>query len=1152
PARLAPSSWLTNHPLHLVAIPTTRSSGLLHFRWFPRISLPIQNIFLEVSHLQLTQANPWSTIWRVLMRTFGSQLLVANSPQGSSSPPDFPFMGNSFDPSQPQIPPFPPVPMPAFGFPGLMAPSSLPPAPPNPNAAAETNKLSGSQPRGNSHKTDSTREEGEVSEGESAPDSTLKTDARDSKQAGPGRRAARQLELDRGKSVLSPTRSSSRSSGSPYNPPLSISADPDVVDRAIEAQKRDTTVPVSEDSQRPKTAAQLRVQAQGALLSLAPHNIRYNELVAEGINPAILKRLYEDVGIKVTPPEVQAKAVSSESSGVTARRQSIVVPTKPVPVPVSKKAETPALETKKAPTPKSASTAAPGIAHTLSSPAVQSDSGKPMERKEVIARMLAAKAAKSSEPSASNAPSAEIPTATPSSAPTSNVPTPQSKENGAPTREKNKARTELARQRIEALKQQALLKQQQKAELLNKSQENKPPPSPGPSVPVVQHPLPVRPPIPQPPEHAAIPGLSMTGSQHQVSSQALVGGPQGVAVDSTPVSRAAQRKRPRATDFDEPVIGSKKHIHHGNSNPGTSERLVIDISDDESLYGDDEEEDEMDLDSGHELARAPTTTLNVPEPPLQKYPSTTRASTSTPQGSSRPSDNDHIRKRDLEIQAMRRKIAELEQRRKEKLAASRDESPRTSAQSGASSSSAVQASPGEDVAESSSAPASSSKVLPGTSTTVMNLSERPNLIDSFSETSVRVLASMDLEHEDSVMSDVHVSGPEAMANAVEAPASDANICTNVAVESDASTDSEESAMASESESAGSAMDESIASPGIEQDSPREESLLREQQVSGTSVQTIHPQAGEGSAEVPVAIESTVDKFGDDYTAREDFSSQEDSSRPDKQSGMEQESPKSLDHLPQRPPLPVPEKDEVEKELGSQIHEGDSSYSPPSREASAESDAYEPPEPHVDAESVQSAYSPRFSPSPAPIEEIEGRVSPSEKLDGGETLTEVPQAPVVERGPDFHIGILGTQASSASSEPKFSSYVSPLRSFKAYRYHPNYAEDVPSGYRSLTYSHNIDSMKYFCPYESAGGVCNDRSCEFQHFRDMTLSDDKILIQMGAAREGQTEEEQEAYLAGLKEIINEMRRDKVKDFNTVATEIAAYRRRFLQDPSRVLSL
>jgi hypothetical protein len=70
--------------------------------------------------------------------------------------------------------------------------------------------------------------------------------------------------------------------------------------------------------------------------------------------------------------------------------------------------------------------------------------------------------------------------------------------------------------------------------------------------------------------------------------------------------------------------------------------------------------------------------------------------------------------------------------------------------------------------------------------------------------------------------------------------------------------------------------------------------------------------------------------------------------------------------------------------------------------------------------------------------------------------------------------------------------------------------------------------------------------------LTSADDKILVQMGALREGQTEEEKETYLTGLKEIINGMRRDKVKDFITVANEIAAYRRRVLQDPSRVLHL
>ena len=77
-------------------------------------------------------------------------------------------------------------------------------------------------------------------------------------------------------------------------------------------------------------------------------------------------------------------------------------------------------------------------------------------------------------------------------------------------------------------------------------------------------------------------------------------------------------------------------------------------------------------------------------------------------------------------------------------------------------------------------------------------------------------------------------------------------------------------------------------------------------------------------------------------------------------------------------------------------------------------------------------------------------------------------------------------------------------------------------------------------------------EADPFLVLTSADDKILVQMGSLREGKTQEERDKYIEGLKQIINDMRRDKVKDFNTVATEIAAYRRRFLQDPSRVVPL
>jgi hypothetical protein len=160
-----------------------------------------------------------------------------------------------------------------------------------------------------------------------------------------------------------------------------------------------------------------------------------------------------------------------------------------------------------------------------------------------------------------------------------------------------------------------------------------------------------------------------------------------------------------------------------------------------------------------------------------------------------------------------------------------------------------------------------------------------------------------------------------------------------------------------------------------------------------------------------------------------------------------------------------------------------------RESSDESEAYEPPEPEADAQSEGSSYSPPpFSPAPDPVDTIAASM-PS--LDAAQPTAELTTAPQVSDAPsqtDTQVGILGTENSSAESarKHKFTPYTSPLRSFKAYRYHPNFSEDIPSGYRSLTYSHDIDLMKSLCPYEISGGVCNDRSCDFQHLRDLSLS------------------------------------------------------------------
>lgn len=76
------------------------------------------------------------------------------------------------------------------------------------------------------------------------------------------------------------------------------------------------------------------------------------------------------------------------------------------------------------------------------------------------------------------------------------------------------------------------------------------------------------------------------------------------------------------------------------------------------------------------------------------------------------------------------------------------------------------------------------------------------------------------------------------------------------------------------------------------------------------------------------------------------------------------------------------------------------------------------------------------------------------------------------------------ASNSEHTSSFTPYESPLKHFHAFRFHPEYNDEVPGGYRSLTYSHKIDPNDTFCPWE-LGGVCNDKTCTYQHFKDVGL-------------------------------------------------------------------
>ncbi|KAE8411328.1 hypothetical protein BDV36DRAFT_301930 [Aspergillus pseudocaelatus] len=1230
--------------------------------------------------------------------------LGASGPAGSLPPPPFPFMGN-FAHSQFPPPPFPPIQMPPLRYPPMpvsTAPLNTPPSRPltsdvQPNSGSVTNNhpqfTTSSAP-----KEDLEREEGELTDREGEC-SQQGIDSRHSTSPPSSRRGPQQntnlhtvngkgdwpnethcnghvpkgsrcvsSEVEEGEASSTRSRSFSRDSGSPYNPPMSVNVEPFVpagriADEATpkligqDLSAKSVSSPPTTDAQvisnGGKSPAQLRVQAQGALLSLAPHSIRYSELVGEGINPVILRQLYEEVGIKVPTPQPDTASTQASSLVSTPRGHSVTDLTASVETAGS--GDIPAIEAVRAEN-VTQSTGLAGNAST-SAPSSQPCAAKPMERKEVIARMLAAKAAKSTG----------VPTSPPGDvtkeAPTSDSSTTDVEKTGgtgvsteAPApekevrvREKNKAQTELARQRIELLKKQGLMRLQQKStsgdvspsnDLSNTKTTRDLTPALNSSS--IQHPLPERPPDPETGAFARIPGLFMTEVAQEAHDDPSTTPTPALVVDSTPQPRFNQRKRPRASDFDEPVPLPRKTSNNGVNNSVSGDRLIIDISDDD-LYGDDED-DAMDIEAFQEndvpsVLEGPAGNYLAAEslPPRPVASPSQGASLSVTPQFPRNNDQEDLRRKDLEIQAMHRRIAELEERKKAKLAASRTQSPRAAD----SESSPPETSPPTDT-EARETPVQAAPAFAEHDLSQVNamdaLQETTSSVPNHHPTSNGLscrLDSMDVEQLKDMKSKVlrkreieaGVPALDAEIKRSETRLEEFNLeqekllldisrgkegrqqlleeLGNLNAELDGlSLEEVESALdrlRTMQESANEAQDlQPITSDDkdIEMSNGSEAETQLQEEKGPILEPSVNTPIDTGSPSRPSDItaaqhdvseasrESTPTSSSDSTGSSMDESSDSDSDDSDDDSDdsasagpgeSNAQSPVPDVHMSgvsdgvkdtnQVEPSPLseerhghlPDQSQAtnvtdQSDMSSSSSEQDVEMTEDqASDKSTVSEAYEPPEPEGNASPADSVYSPPFS--PASLGPVEPTV-PSSPVQNTQNTGEPPAGPTQESGVsqfgNNQVGLLDNARQPGDSDQKFSPYVSPLKSFKAFRYHPKYTDEVTGGYRSLTYSHNIDPMVYLCPFEGAGGVCNDRSCEFQHFRDMTLSDDKILVQMGSLREGKTPEEKDNYIAGLKNIINDMRRDKVKDFNTVAMEIAAYRRRFLQDPSRVLPL
>lgn len=92
------------------------------------------------------------------------------------------------------------------------------------------------------------------------------------------------------------------------------------------------------------------------------------------------------------------------------------------------------------------------------------------------------------------------------------------------------------------------------------------------------------------------------------------------------------------------------------------------------------------------------------------------------------------------------------------------------------------------------------------------------------------------------------------------------------------------------------------------------------------------------------------------------------------------------------------------------------------------------------------------------------------------VTDDDLAPELQPTEEQHVAATQPAPSTGFYKP----YTSMLSRFKEYRYHPDFIDNVSGGHQSLTYSNNIDHEKPICPFE-IGGRCNDKDCQFQHFK-----------------------------------------------------------------------
>ncbi|KAJ4264028.1 hypothetical protein NW762_006067 [Fusarium torreyae] len=854
--------------------------------------------------------------------------------------------------------------------------------------------------------------------------------------------------------------------------------------------------------------SECKKRAEEAILRLWPLNVRYQNYIEEGIDQILLDELFMELGL-----ELEAAVSSQKQPNLLS-------------IPQATEALVNTHEAQLLSTKSTISTDKPKVADQVKD--------KSEERKDRIARLLAAKGSK---PTVANAVESK---------PSASISAPQTSTNSTKS-EKTKTQSEkskLIQQKMEAL---------MKAREANAKAAPQAQTPPQPALPPIEHELSR--------SHSLVPADSVELDEHPATEPETADPTSAPSIPglflspNEPSPAPNQRKRPVAADLNEYSTVSSPKRPFGQARE--SRPFLIDVSD-------DEDDAEMEIDSPElrpSSIQRPTTpgsrTTSFRDHPAlpDNMP---RHTVSSPKTAGTPTTSANgmydLESMNKKIEDMKRKIAEAEARKKAKQTGIDSPRPRSQSQSKEGSvdipapstisirdasamEEGVQSSPASTTSQPLPSPHNSAKTLPKArgqpppirpSLRARVASERLPILEARRREQAEQLKHLqsevariekEIEHslveEERLREDALQIEPEATkqnGSEPDAVQDEAPPCEPVL--EDALTESAENNKTTLSPERDALMDESSSTSSANQVEMRESYQGESQRDEQSRAEDI---AGDGDRS-PLSTHSslvhhTVDTLGE--TAAENVEELEDVAMEEADTSSEEEDT-----------------------------------------ADESADEYEPTDAGVDLPDPQSPVQQQSPPNRAPLSDNAVLETSDADLQGLTRTTPVTK-PIstgdgdTEPESDREAEIPTPQVSSGP-KTSFVPYETPLQYFRAYRFHPLYNNSVSGGLRSLTYSNKIDVTREVCPEQLTKGVCPRGSeCRFQHFENMQVPDDQILLQLGAYGNYE-EEQQQQYIEGLRALLTDFRNRKVKDFQAISKGIIEYRAKFHGDKTKILPL